>query len=279
MTYPLNALIKRTGIEASQVEDVLIGCVTQTGEQGWCVGRTGVLAAGWPFTVPSTTINRLCGSGQQALNFAANGIEAKEYELVVAGGLEHMTRVPMFSDCGGEESPFLKHHHPDLVQQGLAAEILSEEFKISRQDADAFALRSQKNAKRALDEGRFSKSMVPVEYKDEQGTCAVFDRDDNPRPETTNIQTGRHHYGGQCISYRRWSSRHIGRERKGDKGTLSHSTSENSFSPCNRICSSHNADGSAGSFETSTRSSWTGGWRDRSLGDKRSFCSGTHHDY
>jgi acetyl-CoA acyltransferase len=185
MTYPLNALIKRTGIEASQVEDVLIGCVTQTGEQGWCVGRTGVLAAGWPFTVPSTTINRLCGSGQQALNFAANGIEAKEYELVVAGGLEHMTRVPMFSDCGGEESPFLKHHHPDLVQQGLAAEILSEEFKISRQDADAFALRSQKNAKRALDEGRFSKSMVPVEYKDEQGTCAVFDRDDNPRPETT----------------------------------------------------------------------------------------------
>ncbi len=185
ITYPLNALIQRTDIDPSQVEDVLIGCVTQTGEQGWCVGRTGVLAAGWPFTVPSTTINRLCGSGQQALNFAANGVESKQYELVVAGGLEHMTRVPMFSDGGGEESPLLKRHHPDLVQQGLAAEILSEEFKISRDAADAFALRSQKNAKRAIDEGRFVKSLIPVEYRDEQGICALLRRDDNPRPETT----------------------------------------------------------------------------------------------
>jgi acetyl-CoA C-acetyltransferase len=144
-----------------------------------------VLAAGWPFTVPSTTINRLCGSGQQALNFAATGIESSQYELVVAGGLEHMTRVPMFSDCGGEESSFLKQHHPDLVQQGLAAEILSEEFKISRADADAFALKSQANAKRAMAEGRFSKSLVPVTHRDEHGASVVLDKDDNPRPETT----------------------------------------------------------------------------------------------
>jgi acetyl-CoA acyltransferase len=185
LTYPLKSLVHRTKIDSGRVEDVLIGCVTQTGEQGWCVGRTGTLAAGWPFSVPSTTINRLCGSGQQALNFAANGIESGEYELVVAGGLEHMTRVPMFSDCGGEESSFLKQHHPDLVQQGPAAEILSEEFKISRLQADEFALRSQLNAKRAMDEGRFAKSVIPVEYRTEQGECLTLDRDDNPRPETT----------------------------------------------------------------------------------------------
>lgn len=185
LTYPLNGLVKRANIDPAAVEDVLIGCVTQTGEQGWCIGRNGVLAAGWPFNVPSTTINRLCGSGQQAFNFAATGVAAGEYNLVVAGGVEHMTRVPMFSDCGGEESPFLKQHHPDLVQQGLAAEILSEHFKISRRDADEFALRSQVNAKRALDAGYFSRSLVPVEYRDEHGNSAILERDDNPRPETT----------------------------------------------------------------------------------------------
>jgi len=185
LTYPLNGITSRTGIDPALVEDVLVGCVTQTGEQGWCIGRAGVLAAGWPHTVPSTTINRLCGSGQQAFNFAVSSIESEQYKLAVAGGVEHMTRVPMFSDCGGEESPLLKHHHPDLVQQGVAAEILSEEFKITRGDADEFALRSQTNAKRALEEQRFSKSVVAVPYKDENGDTAYLDRDDNPRPETT----------------------------------------------------------------------------------------------
>jgi acetyl-CoA C-acetyltransferase len=91
----------------------------------------------------------------------------------------------MFSDCGGEESPLLKQNHPDLVQQGVAAEILAEEFKITRSAADEFALRSQENAKRALDEGRFKRSMVSVPYRDEQGVQQHFERDDNPRPETT----------------------------------------------------------------------------------------------
>jgi acetyl-CoA acetyltransferase family protein len=185
LTYPLNALINRTGVSAHSVEDVLVGCVTQTGEQGWCVGRAGVLAAGWPFCVPATTINRLCGSGQQAFNFAACGVEAGQYNLVVAGGLEHMTRVPMFSDCSGEESPLLKKHHPDLVQQGLAAEILSEEYKITRRDADEFALRSQLNAKKARNEGRFARSLIPVPFTDEQGNAQSLAFDDNPRPETT----------------------------------------------------------------------------------------------
>ena len=185
MTHPLNGLVKRLHLPPELVEDVLVGCVTQTLEQGWCVGRAAVLAAGWPVSVPSATVNRLCGSGQQAFNFAAQGVAAGQYNLVVAGGLEHMTRVPMFSDSGGELSPALAKHHPDLVQQGESAEILAEEFKISRADVDAFALRSQVNAKRALDEGRFSRSIIPVPYKDEAGAEKTLDRDDNPRPETT----------------------------------------------------------------------------------------------
>lgn len=185
LTYPLNEVVERAHVPPGRVEDVLIGCVTQTGEQGWCVGRAGVLASGWPFTVPATTINRLCGSGQQAVNFAAAGILSGDYSLVVAGGLEHMTRVPMFSDCGGEESPLLKQHHPDLVQQGLAAEILAAEFKITRDDADSFALSSQLNAKRAIDAGKFSKSIVPVPFKDEAGNLTTLAVDDNPRADST----------------------------------------------------------------------------------------------
>lgn len=185
LTYPLNALVTRSKLAPEVVEDVLVGCVTQTLEQGWCVGRAGVLAAGWPFTVPATTINRLCGSGQQALNFVASSVQAGHYELAIGGGLEHMTRVPMFSDSGGEESPLLKKHHPDLVQQGVAAEILAEQFHITRNDADSFALRSQKLAKQAIDSNRFARSVISVPYKDEHGVEHTLAVDDNPRPETT----------------------------------------------------------------------------------------------
>ncbi len=185
LTYPLNAVVSRSGVSPELIQDVLVGCVTQTQEQGWCVGRAAVLAAGWPISVPATTINRLCGSGQQAVNFASASVESGHYELVVAGGLEHMTRVPMFSDAGGEDSPLLKHHHPDLVQQGMAAEILSQEFGITRDEADEFAYRSQTNAKKAIFEGRFKRSMVPVPYTDEQGAERTLDVDDNPRTDTT----------------------------------------------------------------------------------------------
>lgn len=185
LTYPLNALVERNEIAPSSIEDVLVGCVTQTLEQGWCVGRAAVLAAGWPVSVPATTINRLCGSGQQALNFAAAGIQSGQYEIAVGAGLEHMTRVPMFSDSGGEESPLLKRFHPDLVQQGLAAEILADEYKISRDDADQFALRSQMLAIKALEQGRFAKSLIPVPYIHDQGEQNIISTDDNPRPGTT----------------------------------------------------------------------------------------------
>jgi len=185
LTYPLNALKTRNSLPVEQVEDVVIGCVTQTSEQGWCVARKSVLASGWPHTVPATTVNRLCASGQQACSVVSSGIVAGQYSLAIAGGLEHMTRVPMFSDCTGEDSPLLAKFHPDLVPQGLSAELLAAEYKLSRKELDEFALQSQLRAKKSRDEGRFAKSICAVPYKDETGTEKSLDFDDNIRPETT----------------------------------------------------------------------------------------------
>lgn len=185
LTYPLNALIQRNKIDPALVEDVVTGCVTQTGEQGWCVARASVLAAGWPITVPATTINRLCGSGQQAFNFVAGSVKSSQYGLAVAAGLEHMTRAPMFSDISGEVSPLLQRNHPDLVQQGMAAELLAEEFKVSRAEMDHFALQSQLRAQRAQEAGYFRGSLVPVPYKDETGKDCTLEVDDNPRHGST----------------------------------------------------------------------------------------------
>jgi acetyl-CoA acetyltransferase family protein len=185
LTYPLKALVARNKISPELVEDVVMGCVTQTGEQGWCVARSSVLAAGWPITVPATTVNRLCGSGQQATNFVASAIQGGSYKLAISGGLEHMTRCQMFSDIGGEESPMLKRAHPDLVQQGMSAEILSAEYKISRAQLDEYALQSHKRAAAARTEGRFKSSIVPVTYLDENKQEQSLDFDDNIRPDTS----------------------------------------------------------------------------------------------
>ncbi len=185
LTYPLNALISRNNIKPEQIEDVLTGCVTQTLEQGWCVARASVLAAGWPDSVPATTINRLCGSGQQACNFAASGIVAGTYNLVIGAGLEHMTRVPMFSDCATQDSPLLRKYHPDLVQQGMSAEIICETYGFTRQQLDEYAYHSQMRAKNALDQGYFKRSLIPVPYAAEDGSTAELILDDNVRAETT----------------------------------------------------------------------------------------------
>lgn len=185
LTYPLTSLHTRNQIPIDAIEDVIIGCVTQTGEQGWCVARAAVLACGWPVTIPATTVNRLCASGQQAVNFVAQGIKAGTYDLAIGGGLEHMTRVPMFSDGGGEESPLVKKHHPDLVPQGLAAEIMCEEFNLSREQIDEYSYQSQMRAKNAAESGYFKRSLIPVDYTDEDGKAAILDADDTIRGSTT----------------------------------------------------------------------------------------------
>ncbi len=150
----LQALARRTGVDPARIEDVIAGCVLQVGEQAGNVGRQAVLAAGWPVTVPAVTLDRKCGSAQQAMDFAAQGVIAGAYDVVVAGGVEMMSLVPMRSDRMGrdEKGPMHAARFPEgLVGQGISAELIAARWGLSRAEMDAFALRSHRLA--AADEG------------------------------------------------------------------------------------------------------------------------------
>ena len=179
----LNALADRTGIERRDVEDVVAGCVTAAGEQGACIARMAVLAAGWPHEATGVTLNRFCGSGQQAVNFAAMGVMSGQQDLVVGGGVESMSRCPMGADGSGIDghNPHLLELHP-LVPQGISADLIATLEGFSREDCDRFAARSQERAALAQKEGRFDKSLIPV--RDRAGKIAL-DRDEYPRAGTT----------------------------------------------------------------------------------------------
>jgi acetyl-CoA acyltransferase len=178
----LRALAERTGIAPSSVDDVIWGCVSQVGEQSVNIGRNAVLASGWPESVPATTIDRQCGSSQQAVAFAAAGLIAGQYDLVVAGGVESMSRVPM----GGSTTIF-GHPYSDLeldryaaelagaagFDQGVGAELIAERWKLSRQDLDAYSLQSHSRAALAADAGAFADEIVPVVLPD--GTVIAAD--------------------------------------------------------------------------------------------------------
>jgi acetyl-CoA acetyltransferase family protein len=184
-TAPLLALAERNpDLDVKEIEDVVYGCVTQTGEQGTDIARSAVLAAGWPIEVSGVTLNRFCGSGQQACNFGAQAVMSGTFDLVVAGGVEHMTRVPMGSDMG-PPSDKLTQRYPDLVPQGLSAERVAEKWDLSREELDQFSYESQMKAKQAWEEKRFAKSIVPVEAPVEGGGEKVVDRDEHFRPTTT----------------------------------------------------------------------------------------------
>jgi acetyl-CoA acetyltransferase family protein len=177
----LRALVDRTGIDPGLVDDVVMGCVMQVGEQAVNVARNAVLAAGWPETVPGTTVDRQCGSSQQAAHFAAQGVIAGAYDVVVAAGVEIMTRVPMGSSMadGKYGLPFGPkvgaRYAPagGLVPQGISAELIAEKWGISREEMDAFGLRSQQYAARATAEGRFQNEIIPV--LDAEGTLMSTD--------------------------------------------------------------------------------------------------------
>jgi acetyl-CoA acetyltransferase family protein len=166
----MTALVDRTGLDPALVDDVIMGCVMQVGEQGVNVARNAVLAAGWPEEVPGTTIDRQCGSAQQALHFAAQGIQAGAYDVVVASGVETMTRVPMGAAMvdghyGYPFGPKVSARYADrggLVSQGVSAELIADEWNISRSEMDEFSLRSQERAAAAQAEGRFDIEIVPV---------------------------------------------------------------------------------------------------------------------
>ncbi len=166
----MNTLVERTGVDPARIDDVVMGCVMQVGEQALNVARNAVLAAGWPDTVPGTTVDRQCGSSQQAAHFAAQGVIAGAYDIVVAGGVEVMSRVPMGSSVADRNFGFpfgprvQTRYAPQggLVGQGISAELIAEKWNISREDLDAFGVRSQEFAQRATREGRFQNEIIPV---------------------------------------------------------------------------------------------------------------------
>jgi acetyl-CoA acyltransferase len=189
MAQVLSALVQRTGLEPGLVEDVIVGCVSQVGEQSLNVGRNAALAAGFPETVPGTTVDRQCGSSQQAIHFAAQGVLSGAYDVVIAGGVESMTRVPMGSSSQGPGMPFgsqmLQRYDNKLVHQGISADLVAQKWEISREQLDEFSLESHQRAARAREEGRFTSQIVPITVKNEDGTSGVFDQDEGIRADTS----------------------------------------------------------------------------------------------
>ncbi|HEU5346324.1 MAG TPA: thiolase family protein [Ktedonobacterales bacterium] len=179
----LRAVTRQAGIEPEMVEDVVWGCVSQVGEQGYNVARNAVLAAGFPMEVPATTVDRQCGSGQQAIHFAANLIQSGVCEMTIAGGVESMSRVPMGSSVSVAGDPFppsLLEAYP-ITHQGLAAEMIADQWGISREQMDALGLQSHQRAAAAQDAGAFDREITPVALSD-GGTVA---RDEGTRRDTT----------------------------------------------------------------------------------------------
>jgi acetyl-CoA acyltransferase len=165
----LKALVARVKIDPSEVEDVVMGCVDQVGEQGFNIARNAALIAGFPLDVCGTTLDRMCGSGQQAANFAAMGVMSGQYECVIAGGVENMSRVPMGSNGvgpgDGPLSPRLQALY-NIVPQGISAEMIAEQWGIKREELDEFAAGSHERAGRAIAEGRFKREIVPITLPD-----------------------------------------------------------------------------------------------------------------
>jgi acetyl-CoA acetyltransferase family protein len=185
----LNALEERTGIDAAQVEDVVGGCVTQVGEQGMSIIRQAVLASGWPQAVPAVALNRLCGSGQQAVAFAAMEIQSGQCDLTVGCGMESMTRTPMGSDVG-DLNPNLTGRY-DVVPQGISAELMAERWGLERAALDAFSYESHRKALHAIAEGRFEGEIAPVEITDAAGKVVkTVAKDEGPRADTTLEKMG-----------------------------------------------------------------------------------------
>lgn len=186
----LRGIVERTEIDPAEIEDVIAGCVMQTGEQSVNVARNAALAAGFPESVPGTTIDRQCGSSQQAVHFAAQGVMAGAYDVVIAAGVESMTRVPMgVTMQQGPGVPFgprmVDRYDEGLVPQGISAEIIAEKWALSREELDGLAYKSHMRAARATNEGRFDREILPIEVKGADGTNQMMTRDEGIRPTTT----------------------------------------------------------------------------------------------
>ncbi len=187
--HVLRAVVERNGVDPALVEDVIMGCVMQVGEQGINVARNAALAAGFPETTVGTTIDRQCGSSQQAAHFAAQGVIAGAYDVVIAAGVESMTRVPMGASVADGKyglpfGPMMTGRYPNLVPQGISAELIAEKWGITREQNDAFSVESHHRAARATAEGRFDREILAVTVPTESGD-EVVNRDEGIRPDSS----------------------------------------------------------------------------------------------
>ena len=187
--HVLQAVVERNDVDPALVEDVIMGCVMQVGEQGINIARNAALAAGFPESTVGTTVDRQCGSSQQAAHFAAQGVIAGAYDVVIAAGVESMARVPMGASVadgkyGFPFGPMMTGRYPNLVPQGISAEMISEKWGISREQNDAFSVESHRRAARATEEGRFDREMLPITVPTESGT-EIVNRDEGIRPDTS----------------------------------------------------------------------------------------------
>lgn len=181
----LEELMKRSGVDKGLVEDVILGCVSQSGEQGGNIARTAALIAGFPDFVPGVTIDRQCGSSQQAVHFGAQAILAGDMDIVIAGGVESMTRVPMFSNMQGAQPSGKLTDQYEIINQGLSAERIAAQWGFSRQQLDAYAVKSHERAQNAIESGHYNKEIVSIEVPEEQSGFQKVATDEGPRPGTT----------------------------------------------------------------------------------------------
>ena len=179
----LATLVEGADIDAGEVEDVIMGCVTQVGEQGMNIGRTAALIAGFPITTTGTTVNRMCGSSLQTVNFAAQAVMAGVHDLVIGAGVESMTRVEMGSDVAPLSEGLTERF--DIINQGLSAELIAKKWGHTREDLDKLALESHRRALAAIDEDYFEREIAPIEVKDEEGNTSTFKVDQGPRRGST----------------------------------------------------------------------------------------------
>lgn len=181
----LEGLVKKAGVSAEEVEDVIAGCVSQVGEQAPDIARTAALIAGFPETVPGVTIDRQCGSSQQAVHFASQAVASGDMDVVIACGVESMTRVPMFSNMqGATYSEKLTGKH-EIINQGVSAERIAAKWELTREELDTFALNSHERALKAQENGVFDKEIIPVEVTLEDGSTELMKKDEGPRQGTS----------------------------------------------------------------------------------------------
>ena len=191
--HVLNALVDRTGVDPALVDDVVTGCVDQVGEQAINIGRNAWLSAGLPETVPATTIDRQCGSSQQAAHFAAQGVISGAYDIAIACGVESMTRVPMLSNLNGANpygDKLVARYEGKLVPQGISAELIAGRWGITREMCDEIALASHLRAQAATEAGQFTDEIAPIKVTLDDGSVDEFSVDEGIRPGSTLEKLG-----------------------------------------------------------------------------------------